>query len=111
MEEKESLLKTIEDVNDDETVMQEWILEENARLKYEGQMSYAREEGLKEGIEKGIEQGIEQGIEKGIEQGNMSKELELIKNMLKKGLDYQTISEVTGKTIPEIEEIARSIDK
>ena len=67
MEEKESLLKTIEDVNDDETVMQEWILEENARLKYEGQMSYAREEGLKEGIEKGIEQGIEQGIEKGIE--------------------------------------------
>ena len=112
MEEKESLLKTIEDVNDDETVMQEWILEENARLKYEGQMSYAREEGLKEGIEKGIEQGIEkgieQGIEKGIEQGNMSKELELIKNMLKKGLDYQTISEVTGKTIPEIEEIARN---
>ena len=107
MEEKESLLKTIEDVNDDETVMQEWILEENARLKYEGQMSYAREEGLKEGIEK----GIEQGIEKGIEQGNMSKELELIKNMLKKGLDYQTISEVTGKTISEIEEIARSIDK
>ena len=62
-EEKESLLKTIEDVNDDETVMQEWILEENARLKYEGQMSYAREEGLKEGIEQGIEQGIEKGIE------------------------------------------------
>ena len=28
--------------------------------------------------------------------------------MLKKGLDYQTISEVTGKTIPEIEEIARN---
>ena len=48
MEEKESLLKTIEEVNDDETVMQEWILEENARLKYEGQMSYAREEGIQE---------------------------------------------------------------
>lgn len=27
--------------------------------------------------------------------------------MLKKGLDYQTISEVTGKTIEGIEEIAR----
>ena len=26
--------------------------------------------------------------------------------MLKKGLDYQTISEVTGKTIEEIERIA-----
>ncbi len=86
MEEKESLLKTIEDVNDDETVMQEWILEENARLKYEGQMSYAREEGIQE------------------------EKLETIKNMLKKGLDYQTISEVTGKTIPEIEEIARNMN-
>ena len=84
MEEKESLLKTIHDVNDDETVMQEWILEENARLKYEGQMSYAREEGIQE------------------------EKLETIKNMLKKGLDYQTISEVTGKTTLEIEEIART---
>ena len=63
MEEKESLLKTIQDVNDDETVIEEWILEENARLKYEGQMSYAREEGIQEGLQKGIEQGIEQGIE------------------------------------------------
>ena len=62
MEEKESLLKTIEEVNDDKTVMQEWILEENARLKHEGQMNYTKEEDLKEGIEKGIEQGIEQGI-------------------------------------------------
>ena len=31
--------------------------------------------------------------------------------MLKKGLDYQTISEVTGKTILKIEEIAGSLDK
>ena len=107
MEEKESLLKTIEDVNDDETVMQEWILEENARLKYEGQMSYAREEGLKEGIE----QGIEQGIEKGIEQGIQEEKLEMIKNMLNEGTNYEFISKITGKTIPEIEEIARNIDK
>ena len=106
MEEKESLLKTIEDVNDDETVMQEWILEENARLKYEGQMSYAREEGLKEGIE----QGIEQGIEKGIEQGIQEEKLEMIKNMLNEGTNYEFISKITGKTIPEIEEIARNID-
>ena len=31
--------------------------------------------------------------------------------MLKNGLDYQTISEVTGKTTLEIEEIARNVDK
>ena len=76
MEEKESLLKTIEEVNDDETVMQEWILEDNARLKYEGQMSYAREEGIQEGLQKGIEQGIEQGIQE--------EKLETIKKCLRK---------------------------
>ena len=56
MEEKESLLKTIEEVNYNETVIEEWMLEENIRLKYEGEMSYAREEGLKEGIEQGIQE-------------------------------------------------------
>ena len=88
MEEKESLLKTIEDVNDDETVMQEWILEENARLKYEGKMSYAREEGLKEGIEQGIEKGIEQGIQE--------EKLEMIKNMLNEGTKMYAYTAVTG---------------
>ena len=89
MEEKDSLLKTIEDVNNDEVVMKEWMLEENARLKYEGQMSYTREEG--------IEQGREEGAEE--------KNREVIINMLNKGSTYEFISEVTNKTIEEIREI------
>ena len=103
MEEKESLLKTIEEVNDDKTVMQEWILEENARLKHEGQMNYAKEEGLKEGIEKGIEQGIEQGIKE--------EKVETVKKMINEGTDYVFIAKITGKTTKEIEEIARNMDK
>ena len=103
MEEKESLLKTIEEVNDDKTIMQEWILEENARLKYEGQMNYAKEEGLKEGIEKGIEKGIEQGIKE--------EKIEIVKKMINEGTDYVFIAKITGKTIKEIEEIARNMDK
>ena len=87
--------------------MQEWILEENARLKYEGQMNYAKEEGLKEGIEKGIEQGIEQGIEKGIKE----EKVETVKKMINEGADYVFIAKITGKTIKEIEEIARNMDK
>ena len=101
MEEKESLLKTIEEVNDDKTIMQEWILEENARLKYEGQMNYAKEEGLKEGIEKGIEKGIEQGIKE--------EKIEIVKKMINEGTDYVFIAKITGKTIKEIEEIAKAI--
>ena len=37
------------------------------------------------------------------------KSLEVIINMLKKKLDYNTISEVTGKTIEEIKEIEKDI--
>ena len=91
--------------------MQEWILEENARLKYEGQMNYAKEEGLKEGIEKGIEQGIEQGIEKGIKQGIKEEKVETVKKMINEGADYVFIAKITGKTTKEIEEIARNMDK
>ena len=103
MEDKKSLLKTIEEVNDDKTVMQEWIVEENARLKYEGQMNYAKEEGLKEGIEKGIEQGIEQGIKE--------EKVETVKKMINEGADYVFIAKITGKTTKEIEEIARNMNK
>ena len=95
MEEKENLLKTIEEVNNDKIVIQEWIMEENARLKYEGQMTYAREEGREQGKKEGSE----------------IKELELIKNMLNKGTDYEYISEITGKSVEEIKEIANSIEK
>lgn len=97
MEEKESLLKTIEDVNNDETIMQEWMLEENERLKYEAQVNYA----LQEGIEQGTRQGIEHGAEE--------KNKEVIINMLKEDADYNFISKVTGKTIDEIIEIENSI--
>ena len=34
----------------------------------------------------------------------------MIKNMLNEGTNYEFISKITGKTIPEIEEIARNID-
>ncbi len=85
MEEKERLLNTIEDVNNDDIVMQQWMLEENERLKNEGQLSYAREEGEEK------------------------TRLEVIKNMLTERVDYNFISKVTGKTVEEIKAIENSI--
>lgn len=61
------------------------MLEENARLKYEGQMSYVREEGEE------------------------NSKIEVIKNMIKEGSDYNFVSKVTGKTLEEIKEIENSI--
>lgn len=98
MEERTKLIASITDVVDNTKILQEWMLEENERLKQEGQMAYAREEGIKKGIEQGIEQG------------SNSKELELIKNMLSKNYDYNSISEITGKTIEEIKEIENNFN-
>ena len=63
MKERTKLIASINDVVDNKRILQDWMIEENARMKHEGQMAYAREEGLKQGLKEGIEQGIEQGIE------------------------------------------------
>ena len=48
---------------DNTRILQDWMVEENARMKHEGQMAYAREEGLAQGIEEGRKKGIKEGIE------------------------------------------------
>ena len=61
--------------------------------------------GKKEGIEQGIKQGIEQGIEKGIEKGSKEVSVKIAKNMLKRGININEISEITNLTIEEINDI------
>ena len=66
------------------------IVEEDIRRE-------ATEEGLKEGREKGREEGMKKG-----------REEERLSNALKmkaKGLDYETISDITGLSIQEIEKL------
>ena len=57
------------------------------------------------GIEKGIEQGIEKGIEKGREEGKKYSTLIIAKAMKDKGMDANTIMELTGLSIEEIENL------
>ena len=60
-------------------------------------MNSIRYEGYEEGLQKGIEQGIEQGAQ--------NKSIEVVKLMLEKNIDINTISEVTGLTIDEIDKL------
>ena len=62
----------------------------------------ATKKGLKEGLEKGLERGIKQGLEQGLERGTEQSKNEIAKNMLKKGLDISLISEVTGLSNEQI---------
>lgn len=49
----------------------------------------------------------EKGVNDGIEKGSKEKELQIAKNMLKKGIKESDIKEITGLTKEEIEELKR----
>lgn len=57
------------------------------------------------GMEKGIEQGVKQGIKQGRQQGIEEGKLEVVKRMLAKGYDVDTIHELTGLPIEKIEKM------
>ncbi|MEI0557924.1 Rpn family recombination-promoting nuclease/putative transposase [Brachyspira intermedia] len=54
---------------------------------------------------KGREEGLKEGLEKGIEQGEKNKAISMAKNMKARNMDLNLISELTGLTIKEIEEL------
>ena len=59
------------------------------------QIEYARETGREEGKEEGRAEGAKQ------------KSFDIAKRMLEKGIDIETISELTGLTEKEISELNR----
>ena len=74
------------------------------------QIEYAREsgreeglkEGHKEGKEEGLKEGKEEGIKKGRAEGAKRNSCDIAKRMLEKGIDIETISELTGLTVEEV---------
>ena len=76
------------------------------------QIEYAREtgreEGHKVGKEEGLKEGKEEGIKEGREEGAKQKSFDIAKRMLEKGIDVETISELTGLTEKEISELDRT---
>lgn len=89
-EEKKEFIQAVKDVNNDEKIIQDWMWEENEKLRKANVLATAKEDGIKIGIGQ--------------------KEKELIINMIKNNLAYKTISEITGKSTREIEEIAKEVN-
>ena len=67
-----------------------------------------REEGHKVGREEGLKEGKEEGIKEGREEGAKRNSCDIAKRMLEKGIDIETISELTGLTEKEISELDRT---
>ena len=74
------------------------------------QIEYARETGREEGHKVGKEEGLKvgreeghkEGIKEGRAEGAKQKSFDIAKRMLEKGIDIETISELTGLTAEEV---------
>lgn len=97
----EKAKKTLEYIstNDEERLIIDKIVE--GRNDFYSAKNIAKEEGIEEGVKIGLKEGLKKGINKGLKEGK----IEIAKNMLKKQLDIKLISELSGLTIDEINEL------
>ncbi|QCR06973.1 Rpn family recombination-promoting nuclease/putative transposase [Brenneria nigrifluens DSM 30175 = ATCC 13028] len=58
------------------------------------------------GFKKGMQQGIEKGIEKGMEKGIKTSTRQIARQLLLKGMDKETVQQITGLTPEEVAQLA-----
>ena len=66
------------------------------------QIEYARESGREEGLKEGREKGRAEGVKQ--------NSFDIAKRMLEKGIDIETISELTGRTAEEVSRLKEKSD-
>ena len=86
-------------VNDDPE-FQKYMSEEEDKRKIQNSL-------LSEAKEEGISQGYTSGINDGISKGKNKKSIEIDKNMLKKNMSIEDISDITGLSIEEINKLTK----
>ncbi len=69
----------------------------------------ALKQGIQQGLEKGRKEGIQQGIKQGLQQGRQEAIIEIAKRLLTV-LDPETVSQNTGLSLEEIQQIQAEID-
>ncbi len=86
-------MKELDRLNEDPEFREYMSYEEDQRKILNSRLKKAEEDGIEKGIKKGIKEGIE------------NEKLQIVQNMLKKGLNIDLISEYTGLSIDEIESL------
>ncbi|MCR5113322.1 MAG: hypothetical protein K6A63_05230 [Acholeplasmatales bacterium] len=85
----------------DEDTLYDIIREEKARLQYNTDIKYAKDEGLAEGEAKGLAKGLAEGKA----EGKAENQAEMIISMYQNGLDMETIKKVSKLGEAEIKKI------
>ena len=68
-----------------------------------------RQEGREEGRQEGRQEGMEQGRKQGMEQGGKNKALEIALNLLSRNMPLFDISQITGLSEKEIQQLKGSL--
>ena len=69
----------------------------------------AIEDAKENGYSSGYDSGKSEGYSSGLNDGESKKSIEIVKNMLKKNMSIEDISDVTGLTIEEINNLRENI--
>lgn len=93
IKEVREVYRRLKEINESEIFIPKISREESEEMVFNTRLELAEEKGL------------EQGLEKGLEQGSLEKQIEIAKNMLAKKTDINYISEVTGLSVEEIENL------
>ena len=78
--------------------------EEVEDLDKREQFIYDQQGAIIKAVQDGIEQGIEQGIERGIEQGKQEEKMAIARQLLSQ-LDNDTIAQVTGLSVEDVQNL------
>ena len=84
------------------------IILELAQLDNEDRIKYIKAMNTERDTYNQIEYARETGREEGREEGAKQKSFDIAKRMLEKGIETETISELTGLTEKEISELDRT---
>ena len=57
------------------------------------------------GFDKGLKKGLEQGLEQGLKQGKKKYSIEIARKMKQKGIDIDTIVQITALTVDEVKNL------
>ena len=86
-------MEELERVNQNPELIEYMTHEEDERKKNNTRMKLAEEKGLANGLKKGLEKGQQE------------EKIEIAKKMLEKGMDLNTIFELTGLSISQLEDL------
>ena len=81
-----------------------------AEEEYKDAIEEGRRKGLEEGLKEGKKQGIKEGIKQGIEEGKQKNQEEIVKNMIDKKFDDNTIKSILKIEDEVLNKIKRELD-